>query len=253
MNTSLSKSDLTSVLDIIHTSLSCTDVLKFEKMLEKVKCLIPFSHARCGVGDMNELDKKGMTAFKLISHFPQAWEIRYAEKNYLFKDAVAIAAYQKTGLLYWEDCLAVTEEGTKNRLEAQKILDEASDIGLSDGWIYSFQGRRSSERSIISIDGDGGQKEERSQIILELIGPHIGQVLQRLIQGKRLIPELLTSREYEILSWTANGKTAWETSRILNISRRTVEFHMGNILIKLDAVNSQQAVAIGVHNGLIAF
>ncbi|MBW9075677.1 helix-turn-helix domain-containing protein [Agrobacterium deltaense] len=52
----------------------------------------------------------------------------------------------------------------------------------------------------------------------------------------------LTSREKEVLFWAANGKTAWETSIILNISKSTVISHLRNSRIKLETVNVVQTI-----------
>ncbi len=53
----------------------------------------------------------------------------------------------------------------------------------------------------------------------------------------------LTRREKEVLFWTARGKTAWETSVILNISKTTVISHLKNSRTKLDTTNVAQTVA----------
>ena len=194
-----------------------------------------------------------MTAFRTITTFPETWENRYARKHYVLKDAVALVAYQKKGLLYWSDCLRFLEARNTLNPEAVKIMDEAASIGLKNGWIYSLQGRSTSERAIISLAGETIRKDKRSAKILEYLGPHLGQTIKKNIIRHTEVPATLTFREHEILSWTAAGKTAWETSEILKISRRTVEFHVGNILKKLDAVNAQQAIAIAVSHGLIAY
>lgn len=52
----------------------------------------------------------------------------------------------------------------------------------------------------------------------------------------------LTRREREVLVWVAKGKTAWETSIILNISRNTVVSHLKNSRNKLEATNVVQAI-----------
>lgn len=62
----------------------------------------------------------------------------------------------------------------------------------------------------------------------------------------------LTEREKECLLWTAEGKTSWEMSKILNISERTVIFHLKNCSDKLATCNRQQAVARAVSQGLIS-
>lgn len=61
----------------------------------------------------------------------------------------------------------------------------------------------------------------------------------------------LTMREREILRWTSEGKTAEIIGTILNISTRTVNFHISNVLTKLVAVNKVQTVAKARTFGLL--
>ncbi|MBF0175128.1 MAG: autoinducer binding domain-containing protein [Magnetococcales bacterium] len=56
----------------------------------------------------------------------------------------------------------------------------------------------------------------------------------------------LTPRERECLRWAADGKNTWETGMILNLSERTVVFHLANAQKKLMATNKVQAVARAV-------
>ena len=62
---------------------------------------------------------------------------------------------------------------------------------------------------------------------------------------------ILSLREKEVLNWIKQGKSTWDISVILGISRSTVNFHVNNILQKLDAVSRAQAVAIAIEQGLI--
>lgn len=61
----------------------------------------------------------------------------------------------------------------------------------------------------------------------------------------------LTARERECLIWAAQGKTSWETARILDVAEVTVNFHLKNVVKKLGVANRVQAVAQAVTNGLI--
>lgn len=61
----------------------------------------------------------------------------------------------------------------------------------------------------------------------------------------------LTKREKELLIWLRYGKNNWDIAKIMNISERTVKFHISNILKKLEATNRTNAVFIAVENGLI--
>lgn len=62
-------------------------------------------------------------------------------------------------------------------------------------------------------------------------------VVPDIPKGKRLTP-----REREVLSWAANGKTAWEISVILDISESTVISHLRNARDKLETVNVVQTI-----------
>ncbi|MBI4847332.1 MAG: response regulator transcription factor [Nitrospirae bacterium] len=62
----------------------------------------------------------------------------------------------------------------------------------------------------------------------------------------------ISVREQEVLKWLIEGKSSEDISLILNISARTVKFHISGIMQKLNAVSRTQAVAIAIEKGIIA-
>jgi LuxR family transcriptional activator of conjugal transfer of Ti plasmids len=62
----------------------------------------------------------------------------------------------------------------------------------------------------------------------------------------------LSAREIECLRLAALGKTVDESSAVLAISSRTVEFHIGNALAKLGAPTKLRAVVIALAAGLMS-
>lgn len=62
---------------------------------------------------------------------------------------------------------------------------------------------------------------------------------------------LLTKREREVLRLTAEGKTAKETARILDISQHTVNRHRANLMEKLDKHSTAELVKLAVRLKLI--
>jgi DNA-binding CsgD family transcriptional regulator len=62
----------------------------------------------------------------------------------------------------------------------------------------------------------------------------------------------LSPREREVLKWLRLGKTSWDISMILRISERTVNYHVGNIMKKLDVTNRLQAASKSVILEIIA-
>ena len=65
-------------------------------------------------------------------------------------------------------------------------------------------------------------------------------------------PDALSARELECLKWCCAGKSYWETSVILGISERTVNFHMTTVRQKLNAMTNAQAVANSIRQGIIS-
>ncbi len=65
-------------------------------------------------------------------------------------------------------------------------------------------------------------------------------------------PPPLTHREIECLRLAAIGWTVSASATALGIAGRTVEFHLGNAVGKLSAVNKIHAVAIATSGRLIA-
>jgi DNA-binding CsgD family transcriptional regulator len=61
----------------------------------------------------------------------------------------------------------------------------------------------------------------------------------------------LSPREREVLQWAAEGKTAWETARLLGVSESAVNLYAGNAMHKLRAKTKTQAVAVAVRNGML--
>jgi DNA-binding CsgD family transcriptional regulator len=61
----------------------------------------------------------------------------------------------------------------------------------------------------------------------------------------------VTPRESEVLAWVAAGKSDWAIGRILNISRKTVNFHVENAKRKLGVGTRIQAVIVALRTGLI--
>jgi DNA-binding CsgD family transcriptional regulator len=76
----------------------------------------------------------------------------------------------------------------------------------------------------------------------------------RLIMAT-LTPEAeaaITVREKEVLTWTADGKSVHEISRILQVKESTVNFHVRNAMAKLDASNRTHAAVKAALLGLLS-
>ena len=61
----------------------------------------------------------------------------------------------------------------------------------------------------------------------------------------------LNDREVETLTWVARGKTSDEIAEILNLAKRTVDFHVDNAHNKLGVTTRTQAAVKAVTSRLI--
>jgi DNA-binding NarL/FixJ family response regulator len=60
--------------------------------------------------------------------------------------------------------------------------------------------------------------------------------------GVRPMTAPLNEREIEVLTWAARGKTSAEIAKILDLTKRTVDFHIDNARGKLGAATRTEAV-----------
>ena len=61
---------------------------------------------------------------------------------------------------------------------------------------------------------------------------------------QKILPEAqirFTHREITVMRWTAEGKTSGEIADILRIAERTVNFHIQNVITKLNTSNKTAA------------
>ncbi len=88
---------------------------------------------------------------------------------------------------------------------------------------------------------------------LQLLAAHALTAADRLLAPQLQTQDFpkLTRRELDVLSWTSQGKTAWEVSVILGMSEKTVNFHLGNAMRKLDVTSKHQAVLKCVAAGVL--
>jgi len=111
---------------------------------------------------------------------------------------------------------------------------------------------------LLGVDREEALPEPGTQLMqmiagLQLLAAHALTAADRLLSPKFNKGDLpkLTKRELDVLSWTAQGKTAWEVSVILGMSEKTVNFHLGNVMRKLGVTSKHQAVLKCVAAGVL--
>ena len=183
----------------------------------------------------------------IFNNYPSGWQEQYQEKNYLAVDPTVLHGMRSLLPVLWSDTLFAP---------AQDLWEEARSYGLQIGWVQACRdvngvgGLLTLARSREPISAAELQdKEVKMKSLSQAV--HMG--MSRLLTSK-MLPESrvqLSFREVEVLQWTGDGKTSAEVSDILNISARTVNFHISNAMSKLNAANKAAAVVRAAMLGML--
>jgi LuxR family quorum-sensing system transcriptional regulator SolR len=173
----------------------------------------------------------------MFNNYPTAWQTQYQVNDYVAIDPTVQHAMRSSLPILWTDDLFSP---------VQDLWEEARSFGLCYGWAQSIRdfngmvGMLTLSRSNEPItETELDAKKFKMDWLTQVAHLNISKCLT-----PKLMPEadaLLSSREIAVLRWTADGKTSGEISSILNIAERTVNFHINNVIIKLNATNKTSA------------
>lgn len=190
----------------------------------------------------------------IIGRYPPEWLNHYLAQGYLGIDPIVTHCCNNMVAIDWEQTKPLEKECATTR----KFMAESRDFGLKSGVSFPVH----SPDGVIAILSLASSHKEHGQVksFIDKSIPFVHQAAFHLHEAVRRIIDTaaihhseitLTAREKDCLHWTADGKTSWETAKILGVSERTVKFHLQNACVKLNAVNRTQAIARAVCLGLI--
>ena len=195
-----------------------------------------------------------VTAFKLkrvlLSHFPQGYLSYYRDQKWDRIDPVINLSVRSTRAFCWAD--ALPRDLPKKQRD---FLAECEQLGVHSGVTIPFH---SPDRRVDLISLSRRTHEPQHRKRLSHLYAISAQVWQRSLDFEAKdaravagsIPRL-SAREVECLAWSRDGVSYNEIAERLNISHRTVEYHMYSAMRKLDARDKITAVVKAIHYGLI--
>lgn len=245
----ISGNDAKRILDIIHGTHSCESEADFSALIEKLRELFDFDFSGVLLG--NHDIKRGLILdHGLNINFPEEWLREYVSKNYFHTDFATAETIKTCRLNHWSYLT------TPNVAEVvpKEIISLNMDIGAREAYFHgaspSAPGKHGSG---FCFAGALIRRERRTEGILEILIPHLHLALCHVFVSKpsNFNSPVLSTREREVLNWLKQGKSSWETSVILGISERTVNFHIYKVMEKLNTINRPQTVAVATRLGLI--
>ncbi|MBS7416601.1 LuxR C-terminal-related transcriptional regulator [Pseudomonas syringae] len=138
--------------------------------------------------------------------------------------------------------------GLLNRPASSNDRGEMIDAGTTSDGMRAFYLGEEKAFSLLRFankeTGTGSTQGEYSLAAeVKLLVREFHHKLTGLVMGVNESDEnfTITDREKEVYIWTAIGKTCNEIAVILNISKRTVDFHISNVISKLGVRTKLQA------------
>lgn len=200
--------------------------------------------AYVGYPSVEQIDKP-----RALTNYPSSWVDHYAKNRYDLIDPVIGQAVNTVLPFDW------TLESLADSLTRPQrtFLEEAAQAGIHRGVTIPIQDRHGKAASLTlaarGATSDFLPRIEMHQHELHLIAIHLHARLGRKVEPRTR--PLLTPREIECLQWATKGKSALDTARIMQISRRTVVFHIENAKQKFGVATLPQAIAQGLTYSII--
>ena len=244
----LSRSDLESLLDIVNQALQVNNGEELKLLWPRIADFVELDGGFFGVS--KKKSKENAVQFDLVTFgVDPDWLSDYRNSQLVEQDPLIQAAITSKRPISWKEAarLAIEIDPVAFRNSEFRKLARAS--GLENGYIFSKRSQYVSQAVAVTAVTTGSRAMTAYQCqLLEILLPHLNEILIR--QGFSTASSL-SPREQEVLKWATAGKSNWEVAQILNISERTVKFHLRNIYRKLEVNNRSHAVAEAMRLGAV--
>jgi len=244
----LSKADLETLLEIISLALRVNSGDQLKLLWPRIAEFAQIEGLIFGVS--KNQTKEAQVQFDMVTFgIGTDWVNAYRQSQSVAKDPIVLAALESKHPISWNSAAKVAINNDRKAFRDSVFRQHALSAGLEYGHIVCM--RSNYVAQVLSVTAVTTGKRPISQyqgLLLNILLPHLNEILIR--QGFTVSP-LLSERETEVLRWATDGKSNWEAAKILNISERTVKFHLRNIYRKLEVNNRSQAVAEAMRMGVV--
>lgn len=190
----------------------------------------------------------------IYNGYPESWMSAYHAANHIQIDPIVEHCFYRNSCvpLIWSE----RTFDTKKRLA---FMEEAQSYGIASGLSVPIRGANG-DVALFSVANPNRFEASHSHHVntagaIYVLGAYVHEAICRLVYSMNQTslnhPEL-TLRELECLKWWVSGKSGWDISRILNLSERTVRFHLENVKRKFGVSSKAQAVAKAIHLKIIS-
>lgn len=150
------------------------------------------------------------------------WLERYLNNRYIGIDPVALTGMRSQQTSVWNHRI------TKQNMAIEyKFLEDARGYGVPNAIIGETIDPPSGRISLVAFVGGTDKDTFRYQVVADYSRSCLHYALTKNIPepaNESIATAPLQPRETDVLVWTEEGKPTWAIGRILDISKRTVQF-----------------------------
>ncbi|RWP97601.1 autoinducer binding domain-containing protein [Mesorhizobium sp.] len=181
-------------------------------------------------------------------NYPAEWQERYSRMGYAKIDPLIKKGRKEAGPFRWSEVYtdeSITEDG-------RRVLDEAATFGLRSGVTVPLHGPDDSFRFMSFAQSSDCELQNRAITYLQMAALRFHLMVTKFdttTASERV--HNLSPREIQCIDLVSQGKSSWEIGIILEISRYTVDFHLKNVMRKLDSTSRTLAAVKASKLGII--
>lgn len=224
------------------------DRTTFESKLVAMAHSLEFDIASAAIA----VDRPGEEpVFEMIGNAPQEWTSAARDPKILRRDPVLRRLRESSVPFIYDQGLYVSED-------AGDVWEMQAEYGFKTGIAMAMH-LPNGKHFLLGVDRSQPLPEspvDTNRLVADiaLLTIYAQEVALRVLlkeQRTEVPVPRLSEREIEILKWTRDGKTSWETGRILSVSEKTVRAHLENIRNKMGVPSKHQAVLRAISLGLL--
>lgn len=230
-------------MDAVHTA---SDEVAFAGAASRLSDALGFRwFTYLGVGDAKP---------DVISTYPAIWSDHYLGNGYDQVDPVVDASRRQMVPFFW----GALDSARPSDLAAVRLFDDAASFGIVSGLTVPFRGPKG-RTALFTLSTDEVSPAllrcaEEVKTYVQVCGLHLHNQLAARVE--RFMPEhqkpTLTPRQRACLRAAAEGQSAKQAARAIDLTPRTVQHHHEEAKRRLGAQSLTHAVALALREGMIS-
>lgn len=175
---------------------------------------------------------------------PRTWVECYLAERHMADDPILAALQDHNTPFAWSEVV----DSSRLNAAGREVMGLAATHGMEEGLVIPITDAHQ-HTGLVSLAGPRRELPREDRAALTLVSVYVHQRLLSLRRQKGGAAIALTQREHEIVRWISEGKSDWQIGQILNISAKTVNYHVENVKRKFGVASRIQAVVAALSQG----